>query len=88
MVAPFISFHLLIHVVQRDLVPAVLHVLAELGVDVRQGVARVGGLGGGRAHSLGRRCLALDGVEVSQEREGILVALLGLSLDTDRHLLE
>ena len=51
-------------------------------------MARVGGLGGGGAHSLGRWCLGLDGVEVSQQREGVLVALLALSLDTDGHLLE
>ena len=51
-------------------------------------MTRVGGLGGGGAHSLGRWGLGLDGVEMSQEGEGILVALLALSLDTDRHLLE
>ena len=38
-------------------------------------MASVGGLGGGGAHGL-RVGLALDGVEVGQEREGILVALL------------
>ena len=35
----------------------------------------VGGLGGGRAHGV-RVGLALDGVEVGQQREGILVARL------------
>ena len=53
----------------------VVHVLAELWVDVRQGVASVGCLGGGGAHSGGVR-LALDGVEVGQQREGVFIALL------------
>ena len=53
----------------------VVHVLAELRVDVRQGVPRVGCLGGGGAHSGGVR-LALDGVEVGQQGEGILISLL------------
>ena len=63
------------HVVHGDLVLTVLHVLAELWVDVRQGVPRVGCLGGGGAHSGGVR-LALDGVEVGQQGEGILISLL------------
>ena len=75
------------HVVHRDLVLTVVHVLTELWVDVGEGVARVGRLGGGGARRVRLR-LALDGVEVGQQREGILVSLLGLGLHTDRHLLE
>ena len=71
-------------VVHGDLV---LHVLGELGVDVREGVSRVGGLGGGGARRVGV-CLALDGGEVGEEGEGVLVALLCLGLHTDGDLLE
>ena len=47
----------------------------------------VGGLGGGGARRVGV-CLALDGGEVGEEGEGVLVALLCLGLHTDGDLLE
>ena len=50
-------------------------------------MASVGGLGGGGARRVGV-CLALDGGEVGEEGEGVLVALLGLGLHTDGDLLE
>ena len=76
--APVTRTHQVVH---GDLV---LHVLGELGVDVREGVSRVGGLGGGGA---GRVVVGLDGGQVGEEGEGIVVALVGVSLDTDGDLL-
>lgn len=69
-------------VVHGDLV---LHVLGELGVDVRERVPRVGGLGGGGA---GGVVVGLDGGQVGEEGVGVVVALVGVSLDTDGDLLE
>ena len=75
------------HVVHGDLVLTVLNLLAELRVDVRERMPSVGGLRSGRAHSLGVG-LALESGEVAQEREGVFISLLCLSLHTDRHLLQ
>ena len=50
-------------------------------------MASVGSLGGGGARRVGV-CLALDGGEVGEEGEGVLVALLCLGLHTDGDLLE
>ena len=54
---------------------------------MRERVPSVGGLRSGRAHSLGVG-LALESGEVAQQREGVFISLLCLSLNTDRHLLE